>query len=139
MKQRVDEETVRYLWRLRPMFGRSEPPPAGLAMSEAVEVTPAPAPPRAAPVPGARKAPAVPEIFAQPKRLQENRPAPPAPGTAGGIFGAPAATATAPKPARVGGDDAHRTVRRDVPKVGRNDDCPCGSGKKYKKCHGAGL
>ncbi len=23
------------------------------------------------------------------------------------------------------------------PKVGRNDDCPCGSGKKYKKCHGA--
>ena len=21
-------------------------------------------------------------------------------------------------------------------KVGRNDDCPCGSGKKYKKCHG---
>jgi preprotein translocase subunit SecA len=25
---------------------------------------------------------------------------------------------------------------QDVPKVGRNDDCPCGSGKKYKKCHG---
>ncbi len=23
------------------------------------------------------------------------------------------------------------------PKVGRNDVCPCGSGKKYKKCHGA--
>jgi preprotein translocase subunit SecA len=23
-------------------------------------------------------------------------------------------------------------------KVGRNDPCPCGSGKKYKKCHGAG-
>ncbi|MFT5122876.1 MAG: preprotein translocase subunit SecA [Verrucomicrobiales bacterium] len=28
-------------------------------------------------------------------------------------------------------------VRRDTPKVGRNDPCPCGSGKKYKKCHGA--
>ncbi len=28
-------------------------------------------------------------------------------------------------------------VKRDVPKVGRNDDCPCGSGKKYKKCCGA--
>jgi preprotein translocase subunit SecA len=27
-------------------------------------------------------------------------------------------------------------VRRDVPKVGRNDPCPCGSGKKYKQCHG---
>jgi len=26
------------------------------------------------------------------------------------------------------------TVRRDGKKVGRNDPCPCGSGKKYKKC-----
>ena len=30
------------------------------------------------------------------------------------------------------------TVRREEPKVGRNDPCPCGSGKKYKKCCGAG-
>ena len=29
------------------------------------------------------------------------------------------------------------TPRRTGEKVGRNDDCPCGSGKKYKKCHGA--
>jgi preprotein translocase SecA subunit len=29
------------------------------------------------------------------------------------------------------------TVKRDGDKVGRNDPCPCGSGKKYKKCHGA--
>lgn len=28
-------------------------------------------------------------------------------------------------------------VKRDEEKVGRNDPCPCGSGKKYKKCHGA--
>jgi len=28
-------------------------------------------------------------------------------------------------------------LRRDVPKVGRNDPCPCGSGKKYKHCHGS--
>jgi preprotein translocase subunit SecA len=28
-------------------------------------------------------------------------------------------------------------VRKDVPKVGRNDPCPCGSGRKYKKCCGA--
>jgi preprotein translocase subunit SecA len=27
-------------------------------------------------------------------------------------------------------------LRRDMPKVGRNDPCPCGSGKKYKNCHG---
>ncbi len=29
-----------------------------------------------------------------------------------------------------------KQVRRSEPKVGRNDPCPCGSGKKYKKCHG---
>ena len=28
------------------------------------------------------------------------------------------------------------TVKREAPKVGRNDPCPCGSGKKYKQCHG---
>jgi preprotein translocase subunit SecA len=28
------------------------------------------------------------------------------------------------------------TVTREQPKVGRNDPCPCGSGKKYKQCHG---
>ena len=28
------------------------------------------------------------------------------------------------------------TVRRTMPKVGRNEPCPCGSGKKYKQCHG---
>jgi hypothetical protein len=30
-------------------------------------------------------------------------------------------------------------VRRDSPKIGRNDPCPCGSGQKFKKCHGAAL
>jgi preprotein translocase subunit SecA len=33
-------------------------------------------------------------------------------------------------------DGKIKTVVRDQPKVGRNDPCPCGSGKKYKKCHG---
>jgi preprotein translocase subunit SecA len=53
------------------------------------------------------------------------------PGRPAGLPSRPAA------PPRVGGDDAPlQTVRRDEPKVGRNDPCPCGSGKKYKKCHG---
>jgi preprotein translocase subunit SecA len=30
-----------------------------------------------------------------------------------------------------------QTIIRDIPKVGRNDPCPCGSGKKYKKCCGS--
>jgi preprotein translocase subunit SecA len=36
-----------------------------------------------------------------------------------------------------GGDDSGPQQRRVGEKVGRNDPCPCGSGKKYKKCHGA--
>ncbi len=34
------------------------------------------------------------------------------------------------------GTDIDRTVRNEGPKVGRNDPCPCGSGKKYKNCCG---
>lgn len=35
-------------------------------------------------------------------------------------------------------DERYRvdTVRREAPKIGRNDPCPCGSGKKFKLCHG---
>lgn len=54
----------------------------------------------------------------------------------------------APKPVRMiehrgemmdgGGGEVH-TVKREAPKVGRNDPCPCGSGKKHKKCCGAGV
>jgi uncharacterized protein len=32
---------------------------------------------------------------------------------------------------------SHAPIRRGGPKVGRNDPCPCGSGKKYKSCHGS--
>ena len=35
-----------------------------------------------------------------------------------------------------GGDGSETSQRRTGEKVGRNDPCPCGSGKKYKKCHG---
>ncbi|HNZ94229.1 MAG TPA: SEC-C metal-binding domain-containing protein, partial [Sphaerochaeta sp.] len=39
-----------------------------------------------------------------------------------------------PEPAK---ENAVTTIRREGAKVGRNDPCPCGSGKKYKHCHGA--
>ncbi len=108
MKERIDEEMVRYLWRLRPVVseGGTQPP--------------------AAPV------------------RQPVRPRNPTPMTfSGGSATTTApqrqtAAATAPRPARTGGDDAAiKTVRREEPKIGRNDPCWCGSGKKYKKCHGA--
>jgi len=38
---------------------------------------------------------------------------------------------------RVGGEpEARKPATRDEDKIGRNDNCPCGSGKKYKKCCG---
>jgi preprotein translocase subunit SecA len=54
---------------------------------------------------------------------------------------APPPAAATPKfqfsaPAKSSGPVAQPSARK-LPKVGRNDPCPCGSGKKYKKCHGA--
>jgi preprotein translocase subunit SecA len=122
MKDRVDEETVRYMWWLRPVL--SEEGEAGVS---AAPRRPAPRqpPPRRAPLvlndPAAETASAFAATRQQPA-----------------FAGAAASGRSAPAPARVGGDDAAvKTVRRDEPKVGRNDPCPCGSGKKYKKCHGA--
>jgi preprotein translocase subunit SecA len=112
MKDRIEEEIVRYLWRLTPVIG--EPGEEGTA---------APVRP-----PVARRAP----------QVTLSGPAT-APSPFGAIRGSGSASAVAepPRPARTGGDDAVRQVKRDEPKVGRNDPCPCGSGKKYKKCHGA--
>src|SRR5262249_9198285 len=113
MKERVDEEIVRYLWWLRPVM-------EGEAHARR---------------PQARRAPLI---------LND----PGADAATSSVFGAPRSAVPNPhptprgsaahQPPRVGGDDAAiKTVRREEPKVGRNDPCPCGSGKKSKKCHGA--
>ena len=56
-------------------------------------------------------------------------------------YGVSETVAKEPAPAAAGGEaaasEAVKTIVREAPKVGRNDLCPCGSGKKYKKCHGA--
>ena len=105
MKERIDEETVKYLWRLRPAVREGERAPAQPTLRRST-----------------------------PLSYNETQTAPALAGVGTGV----AAGGGAPRPARTGGDDAVvRTVRRDAAKVGRNDPCPCGSGKKYKKCHGA--
>jgi len=53
-------------------------------------------------------------------------------GGGGSAAEAPTATQAGPPP-----EAAKQTPVRATEKVGRNDPCPCGSGKKYKKCHGA--
>jgi preprotein translocase subunit SecA len=45
----------------------------------------------------------------------------------------------APRAARAQPRVTVQPVRREGPKIGRNDPCPCGSGQKFKKCHGAAL
>jgi preprotein translocase subunit SecA len=51
-------------------------------------------------------------------------------------FGAPTPTAGGARESR--GDEGRPATVRKGKKVGRNDPCPCGSGKKYKKCCGKG-
>ena len=55
----------------------------------------------------------------------------------GGGPGAGDRQSSAPPRPMAAAQPQQQTVRRSVPKVGRNDPCPCGSGKKYKHCHGA--
>jgi preprotein translocase subunit SecA len=107
MKVRIDEEMVRYLWLLRPMLADDGAPPV-------------------------RQRRAMPMTFNEPSAEPVAAFAAP-PRSAALQQGGASRT-----PVRSGGDDAPvQTVRRDEPKVGRNEPCPCGSGKKYKKCHGA--
>jgi preprotein translocase subunit SecA len=112
---RVDEEIVRYLWWLRPIMGDGQEPRTPVRRQSRAPLTlssPSDNPP----------------------------PAFGGPASAAGNQGAASARQARGhnQPPRVGGDDAQiKTVRHDQPKVGRNDPCPCGSGKKYKKCHGA--
>jgi preprotein translocase subunit SecA len=115
MKARIEEDIVRYVFHMRAVATTEEPQLA------------VPAPRRATPM-----------ILSKPA-------VEPVPAFAGARVQAAAAMpeeamavqGRGPVPARTGGDDVIKTVRRDEPKVGRNDPCPCGSGKKYKKCHGA--
>jgi preprotein translocase subunit SecA len=63
----------------------------------------------------------------------------PAPVFAGAPVGAPPAFGSGPRDMTqaVPTGGKAEPVRRSHPKIGRNDPCYCGSGKKYKKCHGA--
>jgi preprotein translocase subunit SecA len=73
-------------------------------------------------------------ILSRSARLQGPASAPTALAAASQDSAAPAAAAA---PAEPEIKLPSVTIRRDTPKVGRNDPCPCGSGKKYKNCHGA--
>src|SRR5438477_2204199 len=119
MMARVDNETIRYLFNVQVQTEGQAPP----------ESSPPSAPRSGGPRPMAAAASAAARVadeavaaplpaFAREMERKQQRQAKEMQYQAG------SATAEAPKPVRAGA------------KVGRNDPCPCGSGKKYKKCHG---
>ncbi len=121
LMDRIDLQTAERLMRTEI---RLEAPPAPPRAPEGVAHQPAPA----AGVPAAAGAPARPVaagVAAPRGRLPVTPPRPAA-------FG-PAPRGGRPGPGLPAGAAPSR------PEVGRNDPCPCGSGKKYKKCHGQGL
>src|ERR1700723_964866 len=101
MMDRIDTESVRFLFLVRPAEGEQAPQQATGTQAE-----PAPARPKQFGI--------LQQLEKRQQRQQKDLQ-----------FQAGPAQAEAPKPVRAGA------------KVGRNDVCPCGSGKKYKKCHGA--
>src|SRR5690242_6418313 len=119
MMGRIDNETIRYLFHIQMQQGEPpqarEPrpqPPRAPATAAAAAVASAAA--RASEEPPAHLPDFAREMERRQQRQQQNLQYQTGP-----------AQAEAPKPVRAGA------------KVGRNDPCPCGSGKKYKKCHGA--
>ena len=116
MSEKIDERTVTLIFRGR-WVERAEAPAAAPASIRAVK-------PQAAPTlpPGPERAGVLPGTGAR-------KPPPGAgimPGAGPGKGG---------KPARGGPRQPPRPLKQE-PKIGRNDPCPCGSGKKYKKCCG---
>ena len=118
MMARIDNETIRYLYHIQLQQGeppqvrepRRQPPrQPPSAAAAAVASAAARASEEPANLPGFAR-----EMERRQQRQQQNLQYQTGP-----------AQAEAPKPVRAGA------------KVGRNDPCPCGSGKKYKKCHGA--
>ena len=121
MMARIDTETVRYLYNVQVQVDTQQP-------QNLPDGSPTPAPQSSGPRPMAvaasaaaraseETAPSLP-AFAREMERKQQRQEKQMQLQAGNT------ASEAPKPARAGA------------KVGRNDPCPCGSGKKYKKCHG---
>jgi preprotein translocase subunit SecA len=119
LMDRIDEEILRWTFLYQPMAA----PEAGPEEAE-----PAPRARALTAAPARRREPelALAGVKTVPRNLSFNDPS-----------ATPSAFARAAQPREAsGGTGEVQTVRREGPKVGRNDPCPCGSGRKYKKCHG---
>ena len=122
MMARIDNETIRYLFHIQ--VQRDERPPEGTGQP----LPPRPMTPRpradavaaSAAAARANEPEQLPSFAREIERRQQRQ-------QRDLQYQTGPAQAEAPKPVRAGA------------KVGRNEPCPCGSGKKYKKCHGASV
>jgi preprotein translocase subunit SecA len=119
MMARIDNETIRYLFHIQIQQGE-QPPEARQPRPEPPRQSPSAAAAVASAAARASEAPPqnLPGFAREMERRQQRQ-------QRELQYQTGPAQAEAPKPVRAGA------------KVGRNDPCPCGSGKKYKKCHGA--
>ncbi len=118
MMARIDNETIRYLFHIQMQQGE-QPPGARQPQTEPPRTPPQSAAAAVASAAARASEPQhLPSVAREIERRQQRQ-------QKDLQYQTGPAQAEAPKPVKVGA------------KVGRNDPCPCGSGKKYKKCHGA--
>jgi preprotein translocase subunit SecA len=136
LMDRIDEEMLRWIFLSQPMRAPGEE--EALRAAPADRLPPGPRDSSAVPLPEPRPLREPELAFAgartRPRNLTFNDPGEVLSGS-GSALGR--AVAAEPAEARGGMTGEVQTVRREGKKVGRNDPCPCGSGRKYKKCHGA--
>ena len=118
MMARIDNETIRYLFHIQMQQGE-QPPGARQPQAEPPRTPPQSAAAAVASAAARASEPQHLPAFAREMERRQERQQKDLQYQTG------PAQAEAPKPVRAGA------------KVGRNEPCPCGSGKKYKKCHGA--
>ena len=120
LNERIDRDALYAMFHAR--LAAAPRPTVDLARARAVQQAAAPLAAQAAPPPPEAPAPAP---VADPRRAAPNP------------FGPPGRGATEATSAVLRDQPQKGTVVRTDKKVGRNDPCPCGSGKKYKNCCGA--
>jgi len=123
MLNNLNQKALAALMRGQIYIPRPQPQPMPSNVSVSGQGAPAPAP--QAPAPEVRKAmPERPNDYSQYTASKE---------------GLPGEDANRQAMANAGGGPRKVQPAKAAPKVGRNDPCPCGSGKKFKNCHGRGL
>ncbi len=143
LMDRIDEEVLRWIFLYQPVVTEPPPPPPMVELGPGGKddtlggplepvgrpvTRPSPSRPFSS---GAASRSKEPELAfsgarSSPRNLSFNDPSQ-----------SSSAFAKAERPEARGGADSVETVKREGKKVGRNDLCPCGSGRKYKKCHGS--